>query len=91
MKIEVNRWFASPKAFFNYARKKLGEKADDCAYDYEQWANPIQKSSTREHDETCVLQPFETHLYFKNSYNFIMEYDFYDDTHGFGYMYLEEK
>lgn len=89
-KIEINRYFASPKTFYEYCKRRLGDHANDWIDDYDTWINPITPSNMRNRDETCVLKPYETHLYYRDSYNFIMEYDFFDDTHGFGYLYLAE-
>ena len=93
MAIEINRYFKSVKSFYNYCEKmcaKKGMNIHDWMESLEQFENPIQKSNCRSKDETCVLQPYNFHLYFKNSYNFIMEYDFYTDDEGFGYLYINE-
>lgn len=91
--IEIERTNISPKQFFTYCKKQFEKRTGenlDMWIDYEQWINPVQKSNTRTKEETCVLQPFEHHLYYKGAYNFIMEFDFWDDNRGFGYLYAYE-
>lgn len=93
MTIEIDRYFKSVKAFYNYCEKmctKKGMDIHDWMESLEQFKNPIQRSNSRNNEETCVLQPYNFHLYFKNSYNFIMEFDFYTENEGFGYLYIKE-
>lgn len=60
---------------------------------FEDWtdekASPdfIDKSSFK---EICDYRTYNTHLYFKGLYNFIIEFTFDNDKSGYGYMYAVE-
>lgn len=91
--IELNRYFKSVEAFWSYC-EKMCKKHDitltDWICDIEQFKNPLQKSNYRDNVEVCKLQPYDMQLFYRGSYNFIMEYDFWDDKEGHGYLYVKE-
>ena len=40
--------------------------------------------------EICKIQPYEMQFYLEGSYNFIMEFQFWDDKTGNGYLWMVE-
>lgn len=92
--IEINRHFKSAEKFYDYCQKqceKKGISLEDWMENLEQFENPIQKSDHKTSTEVCVMKPYEWHLFCKGSFNFIMEFDFYTETEGFGYLYILEN
>lgn len=97
---EINRNFVTPKQFFTYCKKQLNKKDIDIEnwVEFENWENPIAPcNNTWKHEdwekpqkEVCKLQPYNWQLFLQNSYNFIMEFDFWDENKGFGYLYIKE-
>ena len=96
--VECQRTNVTPKAFFEYCRKQALKKGLDIEMwtEFEQWTNPInpEKTHTYEHDdgqiEKITILPYDLLYYFKNAYNFIMEFQFDNETKGCGYMYAME-
>lgn len=98
---EVQRRNVTPKQFFSYCKKVCERKRININdwTDFETWCEPIKECSvSNKHEdwetpqeEMCVIKPFEIHLYLQGEYNFIMEFDFFNDKVGNGYMYLSEK
>ena len=98
--IEIQRSNISPKQFFTYCKKHLESKGLDIEnwVDFENWESPITPcNETSNHEdwetpqkEICKLQPYDYQLFLAGAYNFIMEFDFYDDTKGFGYLFMTE-
>lgn len=98
--VEINRYFKSVQTFWKYAEnfcKKHGVNLNDWMC-IEQFIEPYQKCNIRnEHKEwdeplteICKMQPYDYQLYVQGSYNFIMEFDFFDENSGHGYLYIAE-
>lgn len=97
---EIQRSNIAPKQFFTYCKNQLKNKGIDIEIwaDFEEWKSPITPcNSTSNHEdweepqkEICKLQSYNWQLFLQNAYNFIMEFDFWDDNKGFGYLYIIE-
>ena len=99
--IEIQRSNITPKQFFSYCKKQAAKKGGDLELwigEYELWEKPTDPcNDTLKHEdwetpqtEICKLQPYEYQLFLAGAYNFIMEFDFYDETKGFGYLFMVE-
>lgn len=99
--VESNRYFKSVNSFFEYCVKfcaKHNIKLTDWIESLEQFESPSQWCNDRNnHDdlempsrEICKMQPYQWQIYLQDSYNFIMEFDFFDENCGHGYLYLVE-
>lgn len=95
--IELNRYFKNVNTFYTYAEKmckKHGIELRDWMESLDQFINPLQKCNSRNnHDgmtEICKMQPYDWQLFLQNTYNFIMEFDFFDENSGHGYLYIVE-
>ena len=102
--IEIMRSDITPRQFFTYCKKEMerrtGHKLTDWCESYEDWsgASAIPESdNTWMHDdwdepatEVCRTKAFNWQLFLSRSYNFILEFDFQNDNHGYGYMYAVE-
>lgn len=92
--IEIQRNNVTPRVFFSYCKRQCKKRGIDLEdwIEYENFVDPIQVYDDTEpnHNETCIIKPYEQHLYLKNNYNFIIEFEFWDDKTGFGYLYLKE-
>ncbi len=98
---ETQRSNITPKAFFNHCKKvfeKHGESIENWISSYEEWINPIRGCDIRnEHKdwdepalEICKMKPYEYQMFLAGGYNVIIEFDFWDENKGFGYMYAVE-
>ena len=99
--IECQRSNVTPKQFFNYCRKLFESKGLDVESwtSFEDWVKPIQEEpyhSCYHADweipcaEACKYMPYNIQMYLQHSYNFIMEFEFYDGKRGYGYLYAVE-
>lgn len=99
-KIEIQRGNITPRQFFTYCKRQLEHKGLDIENwaGFENWSNPISPcNDTDDHKdwdepqkEICKLRPYDYQLFLAGAYNFIMEFDFWDDTKGFGYLFMVE-
>ncbi len=97
---EIQRSNITPKQFFTYCKNQLSKKGIDIEtwVEFENWENPTTPcNSTSKHEdweepqtEVCKLQPYDWQLFLQNAYNLIIEFDFWDDKKGFGYLYIKE-
>ena len=93
---EVTRSNITPKAFWNVVVKALqthGESMDDWIPSYDGWANPSVPSKHKVYQndnftEVSKNEPYQFQLYYSTDFNVIMEFDFYDETKGYGYFYF---
>ena len=95
--IEIQRSGISPKRFFTYCKKQLEKKGHDIYMwfdSYEGWSSPYDRCEWTKTDNGKITSfrsyEFQHQIYDSESYNFIMEFDFYDEKNGFGYLYLSE-
>lgn len=98
--VETLRSNMTPKAFYNHCVRTFEKKAGVSWgwIDFEQWEEPYAPcEETHKHEdwkqpqiEKITFQPFCTHLYLEGNYNFIMEFTFWDEKRGSGYMYAME-
>lgn len=99
--VESNRYFKSVKSFFEYCVKlceKHNVKLTEWIESLEQFENPSQRCNDKNNHndweqpqkEICKMQPYEWQLFLQDNYNFIMEFDFTDESSGHGYLYLME-
>lgn len=99
--IECNRYFKNVASFFKYTEKFCKKHGVDLANwmeSLEQFAEPINLCNSRySHSdwdepqvEICKMQPYDWQLYLQGCYNFIMEFDFWDEKSGHGYLYIIE-
>lgn len=97
---EIERTNITPKQFFTYCKKQLEKKGINLEdwVDFETWVNPFSPcdSASKHEDweepqfEICRTKAYDWHLFLQKSYNFIMEFDFWDENKGFGYLYVME-
>ena len=97
---EIQRTNITPKQFFTYCKNQLKKKNFDIEnrVGFDDWESPFAPyESTCNHEdweepqkEICKTKPYEWQLFLQNAYNFIMEFDFYDENKGFGYFYIIE-
>lgn len=97
---EIQRSNISPKQFFTYCKNQLEKKGINIEnwVEYEDWISPIftydsmSKHEDWEEPETeiCKTKPYEWQLFLQKAYNFILEFDFWDENKGFGYLYIKE-
>ncbi len=99
--IECQRSNVTPKEFFRYCKKQLAAKNVEIEIwveNYEDWANPMTNCHLENNHEDweipckeiCAYKPLEMQLFLANAYNFIMEFDFWDEKKGSGYLYAVE-
>ena len=97
--IETNRTNITPKAFWNHVNKLLDKHNIGMWFDnFDSWANPCEQCNSRcKHEdwenpqyEICKSLPFEHHYFLEGAYNFIMEFEYYDDKRGHGYFFLKD-
>ena len=74
--VEINRYFKNVSTFWSYA-VKMCEKDD-----HKDWDEPLT--------EVCRIKPYDYQVFLQNNYNFIMEFDFWDENSGHGYLYIVE-
>ena len=98
---EIQRTNITPKQFFTYCKNQLRKKGIDLESwvdEFENWENPSTPcNDTCKHEdweepqmEVCRLLPCDWQLFLQNTYNFIMEFDFWDNNTGNGYLYVIE-
>lgn len=98
--LETERTNVTPKQFFKHC-KKLFELSGLDLGDWiteDEWMNPTNRYDiVNNHEdwdepdrEVIKTQPYEFHFYLQRAYNIILEFDFYDEKKGFGYMYAVE-
>lgn len=95
---EITRTNVTVKAFYNYCKKELKAKGFDMeAYiTFEEFINPSYKTNNTYRDsenhnvEICQTLPYDHHLFYRNTYNFIMEFNFDNEKTGSGYLYICE-
>lgn len=91
--VELNRYFKNVHTFWAYALKmceKHGVNLTDWMESLDQFCEPMQRNNSRNNHEICKMLPYDWQLYLQNSYNFIMEFDFFDEKSGHGYLYIVE-
>lgn len=98
---ECDKFFKTPEKFWEYCNKRL-KKFDTCLEDFigtfQDWSDPLfpTKGETIHYDwdlprrDISNMMPYNYHIYQSKLYNYIMEFDFLDETGGFGYCYLKE-
>lgn len=87
---ECNTNSMTARQFFNYVNREFKKRTGEnfgWLDDFDTFSSPYIQSNSRRREagqleEICVLLPFATHLYLRDTYNFIMEYD---DGHGYCY------
>lgn len=94
---ETLRTDMTPKAFYGYVKRELKRR---CNIDLEStWCDGFRtwsgedgtpETDTRTPEEICKTKAYEWQYYLRGAYNFIMEFDFYDETTGNGYCYIWE-
>lgn len=93
---ETERTNITPKAFFGYVRRELKRK---CGIDLANWCDGydawskndgLPSTNTRTATEVCKTLPYDWQYFLRGAYNFILEFDFWDDKTGFGYCYIVE-
>jgi len=98
---ETKRSNITPKQFWTHCAKAFEKKTGrnfEWLDSFEYWSNPTDNAdNTWKHEdwdepktEICRIKPFNIQLYLQGSYNFIMEFDFWDDKTGWGYCYAYE-
>lgn len=102
--VEMMRRNVTPKEFYSYCQREFSRRTGgqdglgNWLDDYSTWSNPTIQGNTRSNHEDwaepkleiCKVMPFDFHQYLDGSYNFIMEFTFWDDKVGFGYLYAYE-
>lgn len=104
--VEISRTNITPKAFFGYCKREVERRTGgklsltNWLDNYADWEKPYQESEyhMNNHEEwgadarreAIKVKPFDVQWYFEGSYNFIMEFDFWDEKTGFGYLYMVE-
>lgn len=100
-KIRCCRTNISPKSFFTYCKKqciKKGINLEDWVT-YDNFADPLATGVWHicKHEELNESKrklykrfPFKYQCFLEDSYNFIIEFQFYDNKKCRGYLYLEE-
>lgn len=102
--VEIQRTDITPRAFWGYCRREIerrtGGKAslEDWLDEYGYWTDPVQTFNIDswhedwEHPrrEICKIQPYKMQFMLECSYNFIMEFQFWDDKTGNGYLWMIE-
>ena len=99
--VETLRTNITPRQFFTYAARMFERKTGEKLYwvdSFEDWETPSCECDIRaKHEdwdtpqyEICRSKPFNFHFYLEGTYNFIMEFDFWDEKTGNGYMYAYE-
>ncbi len=91
--IEIERRGVTPRQFWNYCKKQFDKKLIDMFIEtFEDFENPFVKHERKRHEDGCTscVMPYEYQMYAPNAYNFIMEFDYYDEKTGFGYCYAVE-
>ena len=99
--VEINRYFKNVSTFWSYAVKmceKHGVNLTDWIENLEYFCEPLQNSDFRDDHkdwdepltEVCRIKPYDYQVFLQNNYNFIMEFDFWDENSGHGYLYIVE-
>lgn len=96
--VESSRNSMKPRAFFNYCKhlaESHGIDIHDWVSDFRTWGNPDTQCDDEWNNddgtkEICRTLPYNWQFYRSDSYNFIMEFEFYTETKGTGYMYIAE-
>lgn len=102
--VEIMRSNITPRQFFTYCKKQMeqrtGHKLTDWCETYDDWSGASdmpESNDTWEHEdwdepalEVCKMKAFDWQFFLSRAYNFIMEFDFQDENHGYGYMYAVE-
>ena len=94
--VEIQRSNITPKAFYNLCEREVERRTEYRARltewedDFRTWAEPIYTINTRSENEICCVKPFSVQYFLRNGYNFIMEFDFWDDKKGVGYLFIVE-
>ena len=105
--VEIQRRDVTPREFWSYCRRQIVKRTGSDLLtswcdSFEAWTlsdGVIRPCNDKyEHNnwdvpavEVCKMLPYEWQLYLGHTYNFIMEFDFWDDKRGFGYLYLTEE
>ena len=97
---EIQRNNISPKQFFTYCKNQLKNKGIDIEnwVEFENWESPItlcnmisnNEDWEKPQKEVCKILPYNWHLFLGETYNFIIEFDFWNENKGFGYLYVME-
>lgn len=100
--IEIQRNNINPRQFFTYCKREMkrrtGVNLDSWCESFEDWAsekNEYNVASNHEdwdvpQKEIFCQKSFDWHLFLSRTYNFIMEFQFYEENKGFGYLYVVE-
>lgn len=104
--VECLRRDVTPREFWNYCKREIKKRTkgkyslDGWIEEYEDWINPryeYNREFTHEGDgwetptkEVCRMLPYDCQFYLQKSYNFIMEFIFWEENKGNGYLYIVE-
>jgi hypothetical protein len=102
--VEIQRQNVTPRQFWSYCKREIERRTggalhlSDWLDNFGDWETPTCESKWHkdEHEswgedartEVIRYEPFGCQWYLQGSYNFIMEFDFYDEKTGFGYLYM---
>lgn len=103
--VEIQRSNITPREFYWYCKKELKRKTGLSLEDwisYQDWVSPgpALKCETHKNEhqfddgttqvEHVKYQPYNMQIYVSDTYNVILEFDFWDDRIGCGYFYHTE-
>ena len=91
---ETQRTNISPKAFYRWVEKEFkrrtGNDLSSWMESFEEWSEPSFPCNCRRDDEICCARAYDWQYWLKGAYNFIMEFQFWDENSGNGYCYAVE-
>ena len=93
---EVKRSDLSPLMFWRLVKKAMedhGEDLTDWIASFDEWIKPYQPTAYHETNfgdfrEALGSRPYDFHIYRSDSYNVILEFNFYNMRKGNGYFYF---
>ena len=91
--IEIERRNVTPRQFWTYCKNQLAKRGIEPFIEtFEDFENPLAKSKRTHHEDGCTtcVMPYEYQMYAPKAYNFIMEFEYWDEKTGFGYLYAVE-
>ena len=94
--VEIQRSGITPKAFYNICKREVERRTEYRATltewidDFRTWEEPIYPTKTTSRNEICTVEPLRVQYFLRDGYNFIMEFDFWDEKKGVGYLYIVE-
>lgn len=99
--IECERNNVTPKQFYDYCKNQIKKKGGDLESwaTFEDWTNETQQDEYHKcfHEdwdepatEITQYMPYRWQTFLAGSYNFVLEFQFYTEEKGSGYLYLME-